>query len=100
MKRIYISGPMTGYPDLNFPAFFAEAERLRALGYEVVNPAELNPPGASWQDCMRKDIEELVKCDAIILLDGWDQSKGARLEKHIAHKLNLKIVFLVNHEKA
>lgn len=39
MKRLYLSGPMTGKPALNFPAFHAEAARLLALGYEVVNPA-------------------------------------------------------------
>ena len=47
--RIYVAGPMTGHPQLNFPAFHTEAARLRALGYEVVNPAELNAdPGADW----------------------------------------------------
>ncbi|MCW5262333.1 DUF4406 domain-containing protein [Verminephrobacter eiseniae] len=44
MKRIYISGPMSGgLPDLNFAAFHAEARRLHALGCEVVNPADINP---------------------------------------------------------
>ena len=41
--KIYIAGPMTGLPELNFPAFHAEAARLRAFGYEVINPAEINP---------------------------------------------------------
>ncbi len=33
MKRIYLSGLMSGLPELNFPAFHAEAARLRALGF-------------------------------------------------------------------
>ena len=33
MKRIYLSGPMSSLPELNFPAFHAEAARLRALGF-------------------------------------------------------------------
>ena len=41
--KIYCAGPMTGLPELNFPAFHAEAARLRAFGYEVINPAEINP---------------------------------------------------------
>ena len=93
MKRVYIAGPMTGLPDLNFPAFHAEAVRLRALGHLVVNPAEVNPDkGMSWTDCMRSDIAELVKCDAIRLLPGWEFSKGATLEEHIAERLGLQII--------
>ena len=40
---IYIAGPMTGRPDLNFPAFHAAATTLRDAGFDVVNPAEINP---------------------------------------------------------
>lgn len=93
MKRVYIAGPMTGIEDLNFPAFHAEAAKLRALGHQVVNPAEVNPDkGMSWTDCMRSDIAELVKCDAIRLLPGWEFSKGATLEEHIAERLGLQII--------
>ena len=54
MNRLYLAGPMTGIEDLNFPAFHAEAARLRALGYTVINPAEINAdPNAGWQACMR-----------------------------------------------
>ena len=40
--RIYVAGPMTGHPELNFPAFHAAATELRALGHHVENPAEIN----------------------------------------------------------
>ena len=94
MKRIYIAGPMTGLPDLNFPAFHAEAARLRALGYEVSNPAEINPdPTAGWEACMRADIAELVKCDGVALLPGLERSRGASLEAHIAHSLGMRLVY-------
>lgn len=89
--RIYVAGPMTGIPDLNFPLFHATAARLRAEGYDVVNPAEINAdPSAGWLTCMRADIRELVTCDAIFLLPGWENSRGASLEAHIARKLGLQ----------
>lgn len=89
-RRIYLAGPMTGLPNLNFPAFHAEATRLRALGYDVVNPAEINTdPGADWSGCMRKDIAALVTCDEIALLDGWMASKGAQLERTIGQALGM-----------
>lgn len=88
--KIYISGPMTGLPDLNFPAFHAEAARIRSMGHEVVNPAELNPDGGTWQECMRKDIAALCECDGIFMLPGWDNSRGALLEFEIASKLGIE----------
>lgn len=90
--RVYVAGPMTGHPGLNFPAFHAAAVALRIVGHEVVNPAEINTdPGAEWTVCMRADIRELVTCDAIALLPGWEQSRGASLEHHIAHVLGMRI---------
>ncbi|AOJ99908.1 DUF4406 domain-containing protein [Burkholderia vietnamiensis] len=84
--RVYISGPMTGCVDHNRPAFRVTAARLRALGYEVVSPDELNPEGCGrdWLGCMRVDIKHLVDCDAIAMLEGWHSSRGAWLEYVIA----------------
>jgi len=93
MIRCYIAGPMTGLPELNFPAFHAEAARLRAKGIIAINPAEINPDKEmTWEDCMRSDIAMLVTCDAIRLLPGWENSKGATLEHHIAERLGMTIV--------
>lgn len=84
---------MTGVPELNFPAFHAEATRLRALGYQVVNPAEINTgTDLSWHACMRADIKALCDCDTLALLPGWQRSSGAHLEMHLAHRLGLEIV--------
>ncbi len=93
MKRIYLSGPMTGHPGNNFPAFHAEAARLTALGYDVVNPADINPdPETTWHECMRNDLKALLDCDCMALLDGWQKSAGAHLEMHVAHRVGMEIV--------
>lgn len=100
MKRIYIAGPMTGLPDLNYPAFHAEAARLRGLGHHVENPADNPAPACgSWQGYMRLAIAQLVTCDAVFLLPGYTMSRGALLEAHIA--LSLGMVFMgEDHEPA
>lgn len=91
-QPVYIAGPMTGYAELNFPAFHAEAAALRAAGLEVINPAEINvDPTMGWSACMRADIAQLVTCERIHLLPGWSRSKGASLEHHIARALGLLI---------
>lgn len=90
---IYVAGPMTGLPELNFPAFHAAAAKLRADGHEVINPAELCPDKEMpWRECMKRDIAALVQCDAIYLLPGWENSKGATLEHHIADRLGLVVL--------
>lgn len=99
MTRWYIAGPMTGQPDLNFPAFHRAAAQLRAQGHEAVNPAEINPdPSAGWNACMRADIAQLVTCDGIFLLPGWESSKGASLERHIARALDMQVAYMVHEE--
>lgn len=99
--RLYLAGPMSGIAQLNFPKFHAEAARLRTLGYEVINPAELNNEDpnkgfdsteeylAHWRKCMRVDIAQMLQCDSVALLDGWTASKGARLEQHVALELDM-----------
>ena len=87
---------MTGIDGLNFPAFHRAAASLRASGYDVVNPAEINPdPTAKWEDCMRQDIAALVTCEAIALLPGFENSRGAKLERHIALHLGMREIFVV-----
>lgn len=99
--RTYLAGPMTGYPELNFPLFHAEAKRLRDNGHDVVNPAEINvDPAKGWTECMRADIAELVKCEAIAMLPRWQQSRGAILEHHIATQLGLRVIHLPSGAKA
>ena len=95
--RVYLSGPMAGLPELNFPAFNAAAATLRAKGLTVVNPAELNPDTAmTWEQCMRADIKALCDCDALAMLPGWERSKGAHLELHVAHRLGMQILPVAN----
>jgi hypothetical protein len=90
MTRIYIAGPMTGLPGNNYEAFDAAAARLRAMGYAVLNPAETSPPKCgTWLGWMRKAIRQLAGADAVVLLPGWQRSRGARAEQRLARDLGL-----------
>ena len=91
-KTVYISGPMTGLPDLNRDAFaWAEAQVI-AAGLTPVNPHTLCDPSWDWNRCMRADVTALCACDALLLLPGWERSNGAQLELHIAHRLGLVVL--------
>lgn len=99
--RVYVSGPMTGLPDFNRAAFNEAATWLRGQGFDVFNPAEqlggdLTGPRA---DYMRTNIFQLLACDSLLLLPGWEQSEGATLEVAIARELGLPRYKLGDHEK-
>lgn len=89
-KRIYIAGPMTGYVDFNYPAFHAAARALRSQGHHVENPAENPAPACgSWLGYMRLALAQLVSCDEVLTLPGWEKSKGACIEVMLARALGL-----------
>ena len=90
---LYLSGPMTGKPEFNYPAFHAAAKRLRGMGYFVLNPAESFDGDTSRprEDYMRKDIEMLLQADMVALLPGWEKSKGVAVELAVATSLGLVI---------
>ena len=93
MRKLYLSGPMSGLPGFNYPAFHAEAERLRLLGYHVENPADnAPPPCGSWQGFMRLAVAQLITCDAVALLPGWSESRGALVERQLALTLGMPAV--------
>jgi len=99
IPSIYVAGGMSGYPDLNYPAFNKESALLRSQGYHVENPAENpDPYGKDWQCYMRKAVAQLIKCDRIHLLEGWSKSRGAKVEYTLALGMGLEITF--QNEKA
>lgn len=91
---IYISGPMTGMPELNSPAFNAACEQLQSDWHTVFNPASNGVvEGAEWADYLRHDVRLVCISSAIYMLPGWSRSKGAQLELHVAKALGLLILF-------
>lgn len=91
---IYIAGPCTGIPNENKPAFLAAELQLRGLGLDPVNPTTL--PGhashdQSWESFMRVDIPALCTCEAVALLPGWENSRGANAEHFNATLLRMDV---------
>ena len=102
-------GPMSGIPQFNYPAFDVAAVTLRAAGYEVQSPAELDnaetrakalsspdgSPGSgshdgeTWGDFLARDVKLIADSGIheIRVLPGWSRSRGARLETFIARAL-------------
>ncbi|MCY0895859.1 MAG: DUF4406 domain-containing protein [Alicyclobacillaceae bacterium] len=92
--RLYLSGPMTGYPDDNYPAFAEAARSLRDQGYDVVSPAEDVPNReASWEHLMRHALRKMLNgTQGVVVLPGWKSSRGANVEVAVAKWLGLPIL--------
>lgn len=120
LPRVYIAGPMTWYPYFNFPAFDAAAKKLRNEGYDVISPAELDSStaraaamkspdgdpahyedGESWGNCLARDVRIIADdgVEAIFVLDGWEKSRGARLETFVARLCGLPCYYFNTREQ-
>ena len=94
---VYLAGPMSGYDDFNRPAFDAAATFLRERDYTVLSPAELfDHTDLSWDFYMRASIRLMLNADAVVLLPGWEKSRGAVIEHDLAYGLEMGIYTLEN----
>ena len=114
--KIYIAGPMRGKEWFNFPAFDLARVFLRRAGWEVISPADLDreigfdalklPYHSDWSDvtklgfdlkaAVQRDVAAILSCDAIFMLHGWSESRGAKAEKSVAEWLGLIVFYQVD----
>jgi hypothetical protein len=104
--RGYLAGRMTGTEGFSFPIFDSVAAELRTRGIDVVTPSELDEAGSRKAALRSKDGDPdafyratgltrgrllardlrivIDEVDSVIVIWGWRQSKGARLETFTA----------------
>jgi hypothetical protein len=108
---------MCGRPGWNYGAFHAAARFLRERGHEAINPAEhpeLHTAGmrpekvtfddeewrAIWKEYLKQDLPLVLTCTDLVLLPGWAESRGARLEMEVAAAAELPVWELIFKEEA
>ncbi len=121
-NKIYIAGPMSNIPEFNYPAFRVAANKLRAAGWIVFSPADIDllwhgadiskgnatgsvaqaavEHGFSRKMALQRDLDIIFWADgekgvdAIAMLPGWETSTGAQLEHAAAKALGLTVLYL------
>ena len=96
--KIYLSGKISGLPFPYVQQRFNNAEALLTeLGFEVVNPLNNGlDQEKTWNEHLCKDIEMLLPCDAIYMMDNWVDSTGASIEYDIAMRTGKDVWFESN----
>ena len=97
-KKVYISGAIAHYDLEERMAAFNHAARPDGVIFAhvawPVNPFENGvSQDAHWMEHMRRDIALLLECDCIYMLQGWELSKGAKLELDVASSCGIKVLF-------
>lgn len=104
VQTVYLAGPMRGYERWNFPAFDAAKKTMNGWGLEVISPADLDREAgfdefstgpvseAFLRQAASRDCEAICKCDALVLLPGWEKSNGVTgFELPLARFLKLPV---------
>lgn len=104
--QVYLSGPMTGIPEWNFPAFEDAAARLRDVGFSVVSPHESphvegfdtasDGHGFDLRAALEWDVAQVLAADAVVVLPGWENSSGCLIEVMAAEAAGLTVATLAD----
>lgn len=105
-KTYYLAGPMTGYELYNYPAFALVCEHLKLNQIKVESP-HLCPRPENWEEMEELELwqhmmklagEMLDRCEGIILMPGWPESRGARAELATAIDRKLPVYFFTGRD--
>lgn len=103
ISAVYLSGPMSGYENFNRPAFDEAAANLRKAGFTVFVPGEHEEYDEAERASrtiskkkrefyMSRDLIWILEmADAVVVLPGWENSEGAKLEVAVAQQVGVPV---------
>jgi nucleoside 2-deoxyribosyltransferase len=97
-NSIYVSGPITNTAN-HVKEFKTAVEYLKDQGGKPLDPLQIKPShkvlseSEEWNYYMKEAIKMLMEADSIYMLDGWEGSRGARIEHLLAQELNIPVYY-------
>lgn len=96
----YLCGPITDLPNLNLGGFLTARKEVELKGYRTIMPHDLfsgiDTSKYLHKDYMKKCFYALITTDILVLLPGWQNSKGAKQEIVLAEMLHIPIIKIYN----
>ena len=93
-RTAYVAGIITGIPKTHAQQKFdLIASQLKGMGYQVVNPFGSNDDTKTWDEAVRTEIKKMLECDEVHMLPDWQESRGAQLERDIALRLGMEVIY-------
>lgn len=93
-RTAYVAGKITGLPKSHVTEKFSVvSNQLERAGYSVVNPANVTDEPITWDTAVRNEIKKMLECDEVHMLPDWQESRGAQLERDIALRLGMTVIY-------
>jgi len=93
-RTAYIAGTTSGWSgNQGSEKVNVVAQKLAGEGYKVVKPVAGADNSRSWDDAMRSDIKKMLECDEVHMLPDWQENRGAQLERDIALRLGMQVIY-------
>jgi hypothetical protein len=94
MRTAYVAGKISGLPKTAVrDKFNMITSQLKDQGYEVINPQPAYADDITWDEAVRGEIKKMLECDEVHMLPDWQESRGAQLERDIALRLGMEVVY-------
>jgi hypothetical protein len=93
IKHVYVSAPITGMEDTAEERFSRAVNVVRQNGDVAINPWQENKSFSRWGDAIVAGLRLLKKCDAILLCEGWQNSRGCKIEQQFAQGAGIEVLF-------
>lgn len=86
---VYLSGPITGIENFNKELFKTIKNKVESLGFTCIDTHDICEEDWSWNKCMKKSIQYMMKADIVFFIDGWQNSKGCKIENRLVVELGI-----------
>ena len=98
MKKIYCASAYSGNILANIAHVLTHALALTRIAHPII-PHTSHPAAQDWDEAMKCCQYQLLCCDALLLLPGWDDSRGARQEKEWAEAVGMPVFYHLDEVK-